>query len=218
MFTGFGPETMDFLWGIRMNNNKAWFEAHKQDYVNYLYGPMKALGQSVFEGFRQRPDLELKVSRIYRDARLHPPVPYKESLWLCIRRPVAEWSRHPALYFEIRPEGGSCGFLLWQPGASVMEAFRQDLLARPDFFPTLVRTAQEESGLTLKAEGYKRPKPCDNPALAPHFAWKGCLEASRGLEPGPELFSPDLPRYLTEALRPWLPVCDYFSGFTGSFV
>ena len=30
-FTGFAPETFDFLWGIRMNNNRDWFEAHKDD-------------------------------------------------------------------------------------------------------------------------------------------------------------------------------------------
>ena len=34
MFQGFTPETVDFLWGIRMNNNRDWFLAHKKDYVN----------------------------------------------------------------------------------------------------------------------------------------------------------------------------------------
>ena len=216
MFTGFSPETMDFLWGIRMNNNKEWFEAHKADYANCLYEPMKALGRAVFEGLPDPLGLELKVSRIYRDARLHPPVPYKESLWICIRRPVQEWSRNPALYFEIRPEGASYGFLLWQPGTAVMEAFRQDLLARPAHFPQLVDAAQRQSGLTLTAETYKRPKPCDVPALAPYFAWKGCLEANSILEPGDALFSPDLPQRLVSALHPWLPVCNYFSNFTES--
>ena len=28
MFEGFYPETIDFLWGIRMNNNRDWFTAH----------------------------------------------------------------------------------------------------------------------------------------------------------------------------------------------
>ena len=26
MFTGFSPETVDFLWGIRMNNNREWLD------------------------------------------------------------------------------------------------------------------------------------------------------------------------------------------------
>ena len=28
MFEGFSPETVDFLWGIRMNNNRDWFLEH----------------------------------------------------------------------------------------------------------------------------------------------------------------------------------------------
>ena len=47
MFEGFSPETVDFLWGIRMNNQRDWFQAHKKEYVNYLYDPMKALGAAL---------------------------------------------------------------------------------------------------------------------------------------------------------------------------
>ena len=99
MFEGFSPETIDFLWGIRMNNNRPWFQEHKQEYTNYLYEPMKALGAQIFQPFLDVPGMELKISRIYRDARLHPPTPYKESLWICIRRHVDMWSQHPALFF-----------------------------------------------------------------------------------------------------------------------
>ena len=45
MFQGFTPETFDFLWGIRMNNNREWFLPHKQQYIDALYEPMKALGK-----------------------------------------------------------------------------------------------------------------------------------------------------------------------------
>lgn len=50
-FAGFSPETFDFLWGIRLNNNKEWFAEHKKDYVDRLYEPMKALGQAAFRPF-----------------------------------------------------------------------------------------------------------------------------------------------------------------------
>ena len=33
MFTGFSDETVDFLWGICFNNERAWFEAHKETYL-----------------------------------------------------------------------------------------------------------------------------------------------------------------------------------------
>ena len=55
MFEGFSPETVDFLWGIRMNNNRDWFLANKKNYVNYLYEPMKALGADLFQPFLKGP-------------------------------------------------------------------------------------------------------------------------------------------------------------------
>ena len=99
-FQGFSPETVDFLWGIRLNNNRDWFLAHKAQYDQTLYQPMKALSQVVFAAFQDVPNLACKLSRIYRDARLHPPTPYKESLWLSMRPDGLAWSEQPTLYFR----------------------------------------------------------------------------------------------------------------------
>ena len=55
MFEGFTPETVDFLWGIRMNNNKEWFTANKKQYTDFLYHPMKELGKELFEPFLDKP-------------------------------------------------------------------------------------------------------------------------------------------------------------------
>ena len=37
MFTGFTDETVDFMWGIRFNNERTWFEAHKETYLTQFY-------------------------------------------------------------------------------------------------------------------------------------------------------------------------------------
>ena len=116
MFEGFSPETVDFLWGIRLNNNREWFLEHKKDYVQYLYEPMKALGKELFQPFVDRPGDLLKVSRIYRDARMHHPLPYKESLWICIRRDVEWWAENVCLFFEINPDGIFYGLCWLRPG------------------------------------------------------------------------------------------------------
>ena len=50
MFEGYSPETIDFLWGIRFNNERAWFLEHKEEYQNYLLAPTKALAEEVYEG------------------------------------------------------------------------------------------------------------------------------------------------------------------------
>ena len=72
MFQGFTDETVDFMWGIRFNNERGWFMEHKGDYQRYFHEPMKALGAEVQEKLLERfPEcgLNVKLSRIYRDAR-----------------------------------------------------------------------------------------------------------------------------------------------------
>lgn len=214
MFTGFTPETMDFLWGIRMNNNRDWFTQHKGDYVRTLYEPMKELGQAVFQPFLERPGNLLKVSRIYRDARMHPPTPYKESLWLCIRRDVDWWAENPCLYFELNPEGANYGFFYWKPRTSMLEDFRRNISAKPDDFLKLISDTEAAVGQPLTAECNKRPKPTDNPALIPYFAWKGQIGCTREIAPGDRLFGPQLEEEVSGFFKALTPLYEYFNQFT----
>ena len=176
MFEGFTPETIDFLWGIRMNNNRDWFMAHKKDYVDTLYEPMKALGKELFEPFLDRTGDLLKVSRIYRDARKHHALPYKESLWICIRQDVDWWAENPCLYFEISPEGISYGFILWRPRVSALADFRAYIAAHEKEFLKLIRDTEKKTGVPITvSQLYKRPKEAPTPELARFFEWKGYI-------------------------------------------
>ena len=214
MFNGFSPETVDFLWGIRMNNQRDWFQAHKKEYVDYLYEPMKALGATLYEPFIERPGNLLKVSRIYRDARLHHPLPYKESLWICIRRDVAWWAENPCLYFEIRPEGISYGFCLWHPRVSTMEALRQEWANRPEEFLQLIHDTEKATGVQVTADLYKRPKESPMPELEPFYAWKGNIGCVIEEPVGPEIFGPQLAQRVREFLEKLIPLYEYFNRFT----
>ena len=213
MFQGFTPETIDFLWGIRMNNNREWFQEHKKQYVDTLYEPMKALGADLFQPFLEKPGNLLKVSRIYRDARLHHPLPYKESLWICIRQDVEWWAENPCLFFEIRPEGVSYGFSLWRPKVATMEEFRRYISAYPDDFLDLIARTQEKTGMAVTAECYKRPKQAEDPRLAPYFAWKGDIGCIRSEEVGPDLFGPALGARAAELFDSLMGLYDYFGRF-----
>ena len=213
MFTGYTPETIDFLWGIRMNNNRDWFLEHKKQYVDTLYEPTKALGKALFQPFLDKPGNVLKVSRIYRDARMHPPEPYKESLWICIRQDVEWWAENPCLYFEINPEGISYGFFIWKPRTATMEDFRRHITAYPDEFLNLIRSTEEAVGMSVTAECYKRPKPTDNPDLMPYFAWKGQIGCVIDEAPGPEIFGPQLEARVADFFAKLTPLYDYFNQF-----
>ena len=213
MFEGFSPETVDFLWGICMNNNREWFLEHKKNYVNYLYEPMKALGKDLFQPFLDRPGNVLKVSRIYRDARMHHSVPYKESLWICIRQNVDWWAENPCLYFEICPDSVSYGFVLWRPRPSTMEQIRQHWATNPREFLQLISSTEKKTGLPITADLYKRPKEAPIPELAPYYAWKGNISCVVEEPISPDTFGPELGQRVGKLLQQLIPLYEYFNQF-----
>ena len=210
-FTGFTPEAIDFLWGIRMNNNREWFQDHKQQYVDHLYEPMKALGKQLFEPFLDQPGNILKVSRIYRDARLHHPDPYKESLWLCIRQEAEYWGEHPCLFLDITPEGVRYGFGLHAPRVAAMDCFRRYISAHPEEFLQLVARTEQQAGFPIVADLYKKPKPTDNRSLEPYFRWKNNILCVCTEPVSPELFTEDLAQRAAKLFAALTPLYDFFN-------
>ena len=214
MFNGFTPETVDFLWGIRMNNNREWFLEHKKDYVNHLYEPMKALGKDLFQPFLDKTGNLLKVSRIYRDARMHHAVPYKESLWICIRRDVEWWAENPCLYFEICPEGVSYGLIWWHPKPSMLEDFRKAVAAKSKEFLKLMEKTEKDTGIPITAELYKRSKMPPIPELSPYYDWKGKIACVVDEPVSEKMFGPDLGKRAGEFLEKLIPLYEYLNQFS----
>lgn len=207
-FQGFSPETMDFLWGIRFNNNREWFSAHKGEYQKYLLEPMKALAAFVGEAFTGEDGTKLHLSRIYRDMRMHPSTFYKESLWFCIRRPGASWLEQPGLCFEIRPEGYRFGFLFIHPKAATMELLRIKMADHSEKFLQIVKKAEAETGLKLTGDAYARPKVCPKEELQPYFSLKNFF-AMADWEPDDLLYSPELAETVKKTLLAWKPLYDF---------
>ena len=211
MFTGYTPETVDFLWGIRLNNNREWFLEHKKQYVDTLYEPTKALARELMPLLEGRVGDLMKVSRIYRDARMHHPLPYKESLWICIRQDCQWWAEKPCLFFEINPEGVQYGFFFYKPGTARLENFRQRIAAKPDEFLKLLADTEALAGQPVTAECYKRPKTPEDPRLADYFSWKEQLACIREEPFGPETFDGGLADRVAQFLEKLLPLYDYFN-------
>ena len=174
---------------------------------------MKALGKELFQPFLEKSGSTVKVSRIYRDMRMHPPEPYKDSLWICIRQDVQWWGENPCLFFEINPEGVDYGFLIWKPRTAAMEDFRRHISAYPDEFLNLIQATEETVGQKIHADCYKRPKTTDNQALAPYFAWKDNISCIRHLDASPEMFGPALKDEVADFFARLTPLYDYFNRF-----
>lgn len=215
MFTGFTEKTQDFLWGIRMNNERPWFLAHKQDYTEHVYQPMKALAEAVFADYQDRhPNLELKlrVARIYRDARrLHGKGPYKDHLWFSFVREQDgdSWQNWPGFWFEIGPETCGYGMGVYQGKPAVMEYFRRQLDTRPQTMKKLTRLLDTRQEFSIDSPEYKRPKGCPPPPLDRWYNRKG-LSLSCYRPWNDSLYGPALADEIKDAFEFLTPFYEYF--------
>lgn len=219
MFTGFTDATVDFMWGIRFNNERTWFEANKETYLTDFYRPMQALGGELFDFIREkRPDYDLicKVSRIYRDARrLHGRGPYKDSLWFSVREPADQWTAKPTFWFELAPEGWVYGLGYYMPKPVTMAKLRKRIDRDPKTMEQLMKRLEGQEEFRLETLDYKKPRAeAPSARLAPWYQAKSfsiCHEEKLT----DELFSRELVDRLKAGFEMLLPFYDYFVTLDG---
>ena len=217
MFQGYSQETVDFMWGIRFNNERGWFLAHKDDYQQHLLAPTRELGQAVYDGLAAalpHEPLILKVSRIYRDARrLHGQGPYKDHLWFTIERPHERFEGVPALYFELAPNYFSYGCGYWDASPATMAKLRRRIETDPKRLEKLVRKLNK-SRFTLSGKQFKRPKGDVGKLLNP---WYNAKNIAVGYDDNPEgvLFTPELKDEVLAGFRELMPLYLYLDSLAG---
>ncbi len=213
MFTGFSGETIDFLWGIRFNNNREWFEAHKQTYLTCLYHPMLEMADEAYEFLRgMRPDYGLirKVTRIYRDTRrLHGRGPYKDGLWFCIEQPSEDWRDKPTFFFDLDPDRFSYG--LGDVAAPLtMAKLRARMDRDPKPLEKLVRALEKQTEFVSDLPQYKKSKgDAPSRALAPWYQARNFSIIHSG-KPSEDLFGRAILEQVKRGFAFLLPYYDYF--------
>lgn len=216
MFQGFTPGSIEFLWGIRFNNERPWFQKHKQQYIDLIQEPLRQLAVEVQqEVARRHPkrQFNLHVSRIYRDARrLHGRGPYKDHMWIVLHAPAgdANGSTAPAFYFEIAPEYYSIGMGYYSATPVVMAKLRARVDRDPQPMERLARRLNRQKDFVLEGEQYRRPKGEKGALLNPWYnrrniaiAWDRPCEGS--------LFERDLVNEIADGIDFLMPFFDYFS-------
>lgn len=215
MFSGFSQETVDFMWGIRFNNDRSWFQDHKECYQRTFYQPMKELGAQLQSDLLDRfpkSGLNVKVSRIYRDARrLFGRGPYKDHLWLSLFRwEGGQGGEHPVLWFELAPEQWSYGMGFWCAQPVMMAKHRARIDRDPQGMLRLANRLKKQEEFVLEGPEYKRAKQAPRPQLECWYNKKSLSLTHQ--EPLSELlYSPVLADRLTEGFSFLMPYYDYFS-------
>ena len=213
MFTGFSQSTIDFMWNLRFNNNKPWFTEHKDEFQTVFQQPMKELAADVFEGIKKTSGdhgFISKVSRIYKDARrVRDGEPYRDHLWFSIEKPSEEWTSTPVFWFELKPEGYSCGLGYYQAKPMTMAKFRARLNKNPKAFEKLIAPLAKQEIFRLEGAEYARKKTAPTEKTAEWYNKKSfSIICERPI--GEELFTPEFAKKLRSDFAFLMPLYDYF--------
>jgi len=203
-FEGFKPETIDFLWELRMNNNKEWMEQNRDRYKKVLKDPFDAFAAELAELSPMfcHGKTKYSVSRINRDIRYSKDKsPYRPNRWVTVyddKLHGTEWKVHPTFYFELMPEGYSHGLGMWCATPAFLTAYRKKIESNPAAFQRMTKKLEKDPLFRLEGEEYKKIR---NESLDPlsqiWYKKKDVLMVANGpLEDF--IFSPDLPKYLAE--------------------
>jgi len=208
----FSQESIDFLWGIRFNNERSWFQPRKEEFRELVEIPLRELAAEVTLAMQEEfPELglESKVSRIYRDARrLYGRGPYKDHMWFSLRRPHDPGFSVPGFYFEIAPEYYGFGMGCYDPTPVTMAKLRARIDRNPGPIEELARRLEEHGDFRLDGQEYKRPKGDPGVLLSPWYNRKSigfsCEYNCEGT-----LFTPELTQQVLEGFRFMVPFYEF---------
>lgn len=163
-FTGFSPSSLEFFEGLAANNNRAWFEAHRDEYEDYLMEPLRALVSdlaapmlAIDPDLITVPAVDKTISRIYRDTRFsRNKSPYKTRLWISFKRLNPDWKTAPCFFFEISADGYRYGMGFYSASRETMDNLRRFIETKPAEFRNSVACLEGQSGFILEGECYKR--------------------------------------------------------------
>ena len=66
MFQGYTQGAIDFLWGLKLNNERAWFQEHKQEFTDLVDRPTRELATQLTEDIRIFKDMDFVIIQMNR--------------------------------------------------------------------------------------------------------------------------------------------------------
>lgn len=135
-FKGFRKRTLTFLEGLAAHNDKAWFEAHRDDYEAGFLAPSFAFIEDMGPRLRTlSPEVQYaaKVNgslwRINRDVRFSKDkVPYKTWIGLWFWHGARRAWDQPGFYVQVAPGGVWIGLGMHNMPRAELERFRYAVL------------------------------------------------------------------------------------------
>jgi uncharacterized protein (TIGR02453 family) len=137
----FTKQTFSFLSDLAENNNREWFEEHKQDYEDFVRTPalefisdMAEEMPAISQHFRALPaKVGGSLLRIQRNLRFsRDKTPYKTNIGMHFRHEMGKDIHAPGYYVHIEPGECFVAIGLWHPDADALFRIREAILKKGD--------------------------------------------------------------------------------------
>jgi uncharacterized protein (TIGR02453 family) len=165
-FEGFSKETMNFFSDLKRNNNKEWFDRHREDFETYVMTPSRAFVVAMGKQLKAIspdiiavPKVNKSIFRISQDVRFSPQkLPYKTHLGIYFWegfRPRMECS---GFYFHLELPKLILGVGIYRFPPQLLDHYRRSVVD-PEYSGELSDILQNISkikGYELGGKHYKR--------------------------------------------------------------
>ncbi|MBX2824397.1 MAG: DUF2461 domain-containing protein [Gammaproteobacteria bacterium] len=162
----FSRKTITFLKDLSKNNNKEWFNQHKQRYEDEVRSPALAFIESM-ERPMQKISPHFIVSarktggslmRVHKDIRFsRDKTPYKTNIGIHFKHERGKDVHAPGFYVHIEPGEVFLGVGIWRPESSTLRNVRMQIDDHPAEWKKLSKKIQGTAGFTFGGESLKRP-------------------------------------------------------------
>ncbi len=216
-FTGFSKDTIKFFEELRENNNRHWFEQHREMYENSVLEPAKAFVLAMGARLREIvprimaiPRVNKSLFRISKDTRFSlDKAPYKTNLGLYFWEGTRPRMECAGFYFHLEPPKMILGAGFYVFPDHLLNIYRRAVV-HPKTGKELSRIIDEIvriKGWTLGGKHYKRVPPGFDPSHpnARLLLHKG-LHISQETGIPKEFFSSRLVEYCFERYAPFAPL------------
>ncbi len=166
LFKGFPEKAFQFLFELGVNNDREWFQRHKEDYKQAVLKPFQDLvidlGAKMLKidpEFQITPSVDKTISRIYRDTRFSKDkTPYRNNVWITFKKNIKDWKEIPAFFFEIYPDYYHFGMGFFVFSLETREKLKKCILKNPKEFEKAIEFIYKNEFYHIGGEKFKRAK------------------------------------------------------------
>lgn len=157
----FSRESLDFLFENKLNDDKNWYEEHKDIYRRCITVPFSELAMELapmFDGIDSKlVCTPRRISRVCRDTRFTKDKSlFRDHIWISVSRPKERFEQIPEFYFCIEQAGFSLGCGYYQASAGSMDSIRELILSDDKSFKAAKKALEIAPEFILEGEMYKR--------------------------------------------------------------